>query len=66
MFLLEGLPCVLIGIVAYRYLDDKPAQAKRLSAEEKALLAADLTRARASRSTPSARCCATPPSTAWR
>ena len=27
MFLLEGLPCVLIGIVAYRYLDDKPAQA---------------------------------------
>ena len=42
MFLLEGLPCVLIGIVAYRYLDDKPAQAKWLSAEEKALLAADL------------------------
>ena len=34
--------CVLIGIVAYRYLDDKPAQAKWLSAEEKALLAADL------------------------
>lgn len=42
MFLLEGLPCVLIGIVAYRYLDDKPAEAKWLSAEEKALLAADL------------------------
>jgi MFS family permease len=42
MFLLEGLPCVLLGVIAYRYLDDKPAEAKWLSAEEKALLAADL------------------------
>ena len=66
MFLLEGLPCVLIGIVAYRYLDDKPAQAKWLSAEERRCWPPTWTRARASRSTPSARCCATPPSTAWR
>lgn len=42
MFLLEGLPCVLLGVVAYRYLDDKPAEASWLSAKEKALLAADL------------------------
>ncbi|HEY9272539.1 MFS transporter [Achromobacter sp.] len=42
MFLLEGLPCVLLGVVAYRYLDDKPAEAKWLSAEEKTLLASDL------------------------
>ena len=41
MFLLEGLPCVLIGIVAYRYLDDKPAQAAA-QRRGKALLAADL------------------------
>lgn len=42
MFLLEGLPCVLLGVIAFRYLDDKPAEAHWLSAEEKALLAADL------------------------
>ncbi len=42
MFLLEGLPCVLLGVIAYRYLDDKPTEAKWLSADEKALLAADL------------------------
>ncbi|MGE8691642.1 MAG: MFS transporter [Achromobacter sp.] len=42
MFLLEGLPCVLLGVAAYRYLDDKPAEARWLSAGEKALLAADL------------------------
>ncbi|MGY6269781.1 MFS transporter [Achromobacter denitrificans] len=42
MFLLEGLPCVLLGVAAYRYLDDRPAEARWLSAEEKALLAADL------------------------
>lgn len=42
MFLLEGLPCVLLGVIAFRYLDDKPAEARWLGAEEKALLAADL------------------------
>ncbi|KGD92409.1 major facilitator transporter [Achromobacter sp. RTa] len=42
MFLLEGLPCVLLGVAAYRYLDDKPAEARWLGTEEKALLAADL------------------------
>ena len=42
MFLLEGLPRVLLGVIAFRYLDDKPAEARWLSAEEKALLAADL------------------------
>lgn len=42
MFLLEGLPCVLLGAVAFYFLDDRPAEARWLSAEEKALLAADL------------------------
>lgn len=42
MFLLEGLPCVLLGVMAWRYLDDKPAHARWLNADEKALLAADL------------------------
>ncbi len=42
MFLLEGLPCVALGAVAFYFLDDRPAEARWLSAEEKALLAADL------------------------
>lgn len=42
MFLLEGLPCVTLGAVAFYFLDDRPAEARWLSAEEKALLAADL------------------------
>lgn len=42
MFLIEGLPCVLIGIVAFRYLDDRPQDAKWLDDRERALLAADI------------------------
>ena len=66
MFLLEGLPCVLIGIVAYRYLDDKPAQAKWLSAEEKALLAADLDARSGQQKHAFRQVLRDPPSTAWR
>ncbi|WP_024507712.1 MFS transporter [Bradyrhizobium sp. ARR65] len=42
LFLIEGLPAVLLGVIAWFYLDPSPAQARWLSAEEKALLAAQL------------------------
>lgn len=42
MFILEGSPCVVLGIIAFLYLSDTPAQAKWLSHEEKQLLAEDL------------------------
>jgi D-galactonate transporter len=42
MFLLEGLPSVCLGIVAYLWLDDQPSNARWLSAEEKAAIARDL------------------------
>jgi MFS family permease len=42
MFLVEGLPCVLLGALALKVLADKPADAKWLSEDEKRLLAADL------------------------
>lgn len=42
MFLLEGLPCVLLGIVAFVCLADKPEKARWLSPQERELLAADL------------------------
>lgn len=38
MFLIEGLPAVLLGAVAYVYLDDSPRQAAWLSAPERAAL----------------------------
>ncbi len=38
LFLLEGLPSVLLGIVAFAYLDDKPAGARWLTAEEKRIV----------------------------
>jgi nitrate/nitrite transporter NarK len=44
MFLLEGLPAVFLGLVAFFYLLDKPEDAKWLSELEKAALVADLKR----------------------
>lgn len=44
LFLLEGAPAVLLGIVAWFYLTDTPQQAAWLNAEEKAALAAQLAR----------------------
>lgn len=38
MFLLEGIPSILVGLWVLAYLDDRIAHAKWLSAEEKALL----------------------------
>lgn len=42
MFLVEGLPCVVLGVVAYFFLSNNPAEASWLSPREKELLAADL------------------------
>jgi D-galactonate transporter len=38
MFILEGLPTTFLGLYVFFYLDDKPEQAKWLTAEEKALI----------------------------
>jgi sugar phosphate permease len=43
MFILEGVPSILMGIVAYRVLSDSPATANWLSPEEKAFVLAELT-----------------------
>jgi MFS family permease len=42
MFLIEGLPCVLLGLIVFFTLPNKPAESKWLTAEEKALLDADI------------------------
>ncbi len=65
MFLLEGLPCVLLGVIAFRYLDDKPAEARCSTPRKRRCWPRTWTRAARSRSTRSRRCCATRPSTAW-
>jgi len=40
LFLLEGIPSVLLGVVVWFYLDDTPAKAKWLTDEEKSSLQA--------------------------
>lgn len=42
LFLLEGIPTVLVGIVAYFYLDDKVADAKWLSSSQRAMIESNL------------------------
>ena len=42
LLILEGLPAVLLGIVTYFYLTDRPADAKWLPDDEKAWLATEL------------------------
>ena len=42
LFLAEGLPCVVLGVIAFCFLDDSPRDASWLAAGEKALLAEDL------------------------
>jgi ACS family 4-hydroxyphenylacetate permease-like MFS transporter len=49
LFLLEGLPSVLMGCVVFGYLDDRPQQAKWLDGEEQALLQRALQADRAAR-----------------
>jgi D-galactonate transporter len=42
LFLAEGIPSILVGICVYLYLDSSIAEAKWLSAEEKAILAKNI------------------------
>jgi D-galactonate transporter len=42
MFLVEGLPCVIFGILALFVLDDRPADARWLTDDEKRLLASEV------------------------
>ncbi len=42
MFIVEGLPCVLLGTLALKVLSDRPADAAWLTGDEKRLLAAEL------------------------
>ncbi|WP_151633413.1 MFS transporter [Noviherbaspirillum aerium] len=42
MFLVEGLPCVLLGIIAWQFLPDRPADVTWLSSDEKRLLEAEV------------------------
>jgi len=49
MYIAEGIPTVLIGLVTFLVLTDKPAQAKFLTAEEKSWLMAKLAEERAAK-----------------
>ncbi|AOR71112.1 MFS transporter [Burkholderia stabilis] len=42
MFVVEGLPCVLLGVLALKVLSDRPADAKWLTDDERRMLAAEL------------------------
>ena len=42
LFLLEGVPAVMLGFVVFFFLDDRPADAGWLSASEKRAIAADI------------------------
>jgi sugar phosphate permease len=42
MFLVEGLPCVFLGVLAYFVLSNRPAEASWLTAEERKLLESEL------------------------
>src|ERR1700723_931015 len=44
LFIIEGVPSVLLGIVTWFYLTDRPERAEWLTAEQKAGLASKLTR----------------------
>lgn len=48
MFVVEGLPAVVLGVVTYFWLADGPAKAKWLTEREKSALAAALARGRSS------------------
>ncbi len=50
LFLLEGVPAVLLGVVALRFLTDRPGHATWLSAAERAWLAERMAREESARS----------------
>lgn len=49
LFLLEGLPAVVLGFVAWRYLTDRPEQARWLTAPQREWLTATMAREREAR-----------------
>ncbi|MBC8752271.1 MULTISPECIES: MFS transporter [Paraburkholderia] len=49
LFVMEGLPAMALGVIALIWLTDTPAQAKWLTAEERAYIVAELEAERASR-----------------
>ncbi len=51
LFLIEGAPAVLLGLIALRVLTDRPEQAEWLAAEERAWLAAHMEEERRARAT---------------
>src|SRR6202042_2787922 len=42
MFVVEGLPCAILGIIVLFYLDDRPQNAKWLSDDEKKVVVSAL------------------------
>jgi D-galactonate transporter len=42
LFVLEGVPAIILGIIAFYFLCDQPADAKWLSEREKAIVSSDL------------------------
>jgi D-galactonate transporter len=42
LFILEALPGIVLGVIVWRHLDDKVADAKWLTADEKAIIARDI------------------------
>ena len=50
LFLVEGLPAVLLGVVAFAYLTDRPEEARWLPAEDRDWLSTHMARERAARS----------------
>jgi ACS family tartrate transporter-like MFS transporter len=49
LFVLEGLPAVVLGLVALRWLTDRPEKADWLAPDDRAWLSAEMERERASR-----------------
>ena len=49
LFLIEGLPAVVLGLVAFVYLTDRPEKAQWLSPEDRAWLSAEMARERSER-----------------
>ncbi|HIE0647830.1 TPA: 4-hydroxyphenylacetate permease [Serratia marcescens] len=52
LFLLEGLPSVLLGVIVWFYLDDSPAKAKWLTEEDKTCLSTMMEKDRLNREQP--------------
>ncbi len=49
LFLLEGAPAILLGVITIFYLTDRPAQARWLTAEQRAWIAGELKKERLSK-----------------